>query len=133
MEEVTHFYAIPTGFLHWQAFITGVNDDGDDDARSIETFSTTATADDNPGTGRVLDTYFFQPAGRKIERLAMRFAIRYLHPWRIEAFIDRILNDCQCISGNPTLDSLLQKISQAGDGWGTVIISGLKSLVQQAQ
>ena len=35
------------------------SEDDDDDTRSIETFSTTATVDDNPGTGRVLDKYFY--------------------------------------------------------------------------
>ena len=42
------------------AYITGVDDDNESgdvsDARSIESYSTIATVDDNPGTGRVLDT-----------------------------------------------------------------------------
>ena len=92
IEEANRFYAMHPGIPWTQAYITELDDDNDDDARSIESFSTTATVDDNPGTGRVLDTYFFQPAGRRIERLAMRFTIRYLHPWRIEAFMHRVFN-----------------------------------------
>ena len=34
-----------------------------------ESFSTNATMDDNIGTGRSVDKYFYQPAGRAVERL----------------------------------------------------------------
>ena len=87
IDEANRFYTMYPGIPWAQAHITEMEDDDDGDTRSIESFSTTATVDDNPGTGRVLDTYFFQPAGRRIERLAMRFTIRHLHPSRIEAFI----------------------------------------------
>ena len=87
IDEANIFYAMYPGIPWEQAHITEMEDDDDGDTRSIESFSTTATVDDNPGTGRVLDTYFFQPAGRRIERLAMRFTIRHLHPSRIEAYI----------------------------------------------
>ena len=63
-KEASRFYAMHPGILGAQFHITVLDEDNDDDARSIESFSTTATVDDNPGTGRVLDTYFFQPAGR---------------------------------------------------------------------
>lgn len=36
-------------------------------AGTDSTFSTMATQTDIPGTGRVIDKYVFQPAGRKIE------------------------------------------------------------------
>ena len=121
------------GIPRAQAHITEMEDDDDGDTRSIDSFSTTATVDDNPGTGRVLDTYFFQPAGRRIERLAMRFTIRYLHPSRIEAFIapeDRGYAPELCIK--LTLSMALQFIGRAHMPVPTVI-SGLKSLVRQAQ
>ena len=115
-----------------QAHITEMADDGDADAKSIDSFSTTATVDDNPGTGRVLDTYFFQPAGRRIERLAMRITIRHLHPSRIEAFIDSDLRPLPYLDIKRTLSIALRNVGR----WyfsGTTIISGLKSLVRQAQ
>lgn len=119
------------------AYITGVDDDNESgdvsDARSIESYSTTATVDDNPGTGRVLDTYFFQPAGRKIERLAMRFIISRLHPWRISAFINRNFGDSSWITPKRTLEEVLQKINGIANGSGPAIIAGLKSLVRQTQ
>ena len=116
-----------------QAHITELEDNDDGDARSIESFSTTATVNDNPGTGRVRDTYFFQPAGRRIERLAMRFTIRHLHPSRIEAFIapeDRVYFPMLGIK--PTLSIALRNIDR-GHFSRPAVISGLKSLVRQAQ
>ena len=120
-----------SGISWTQAHITEMEDDNDD-ARSIESFSTTATVDDNPGTGRVLDTYFFQPAGRRIERLAMRFTIRHLHPSRIEAFIARGIEYFPLLDIKVTLGVTLRRINPRNFSVPTVI-SGLKSLVRQAQ
>ena len=129
-DEARRFYTMHPGIPQMQACIADV----DDDARSIESFSTTATVDDNPGTGRVLDTYFFQPAGRRIERLAMRVTIRHLHPWRIEAFVHQILENYPMLSQKGTLSYALENIiSCSGNGLGATVISGLKSLVRQAQ
>ena len=131
-DEASRFYAMFPGILGAQAYITGMDDDNDDDASSIESFSTMATVDDNPGTGRVLDTYFFQPAGRRIERLAMRITIRHLHPSRIEAFIDSGLRPLSYPDIKRTLSIALQDIDR-GHFSGPTVISGLKSLVRQAQ
>ena len=121
-----------------QAHITEMEDDDDGDTRSIESFSTTATVDDNPGTGRVLDTYFFQPAGRRIERLAVRFTIRHLHPSRIEAYIAGVNAYYSKFDIKFTLSIALREIDRVHLLWPTVVfgptvISGLKSLVRQAQ
>ena len=117
--------------LRPHGFITDVDESNDDDTSSIGSFSTTATADDLPGTGRTLDTYFFQPAGRRVEKLLLRVAIRYLHPWRISAVIEgnfgitgirerkNTINDC--------FNGLSNRKNQATG------VSGLKSLVRQAQ
>ena len=113
-----------------QAYITELDDD--DDARTIETFSTTATVDDNPGTGRVLHTYFFQPAGQQLERLAMRFTIRHLHPSRIEAFIAVGIGYFPWLEIKLTLSVALREIDPRHFS-GPTVISGLKSLVRQAQ
>ena len=115
-----------------QAHITEMEDDDDGDAKSIDSFSTTATVGDNPGTGRVLDTYFFQPAGRRIERLAMRFTIRHLHPSRIEAFIAGGIGYLPWLDLKLTLSIALRNIDLRHFS-GPTAISGLKSLVRQAQ
>ena len=115
-----------------QAHITEMEDDDDGDTRSIESFSTTATVDDNPGTGRVLDTYFFQPAGRRIERLAMRFTIRHLHPSRIEAFIRESFSYPTSLQPKITLSVELQAIDKLGVS-GQTFVAGLKGLVKQAK
>ena len=103
----------------------------DEDARSVESFSTTATVDNNPGTGRALDMYFFQPLGRRIERLAMRFTIRHLHPLRIEAFIHGNLVYFPWLAPERTLGLALQDINTFRSG--PTIIAGLKDLIQQTQ
>ena len=115
-----------------QAHITEMEDDDDSNAKSIDSFSTTATVGDNPGTGRVLDTYFFQPAGRRIEKLAMRFTIQHLHPSRIEAFIAGGIGYFPFIEHKLTLSFALRRINPRNFSVPTVI-SGLKSLVRQAQ
>ena len=131
-DEASRFYAMFPGILGAQAYITGMDDDDDDDASSIESFSTMATVDDNPGTGRVIDTYFFQPAGRRIERLAMRFTIRHLHPSRIEAFIAGDIRYHSWLDNKLTLSIALRDIDRR-DVSGPTVISGLKGLVRQAQ
>ena len=111
----------------------GSDGDGEDeDARSVESFSTTATVDNNPGTGRALDMYFFQPLGRRIERLAMRFTIRHLHPQRIEAFIDGEISYSRWLGPKLALSDVLQWIDEFRSS-GPTVVAGLKSLVRQAQ
>lgn len=58
---------------------TGYEDDGD--ARTISSFSTNATTDDIPGTGRILDKAF-QFLGRKLEQLILKTRMRNepIHP-----------------------------------------------------
>ena len=110
------------------------SEDDDDDTRSIETFSTTATVDDNPGTGRMLDKYFYQPAGWGVERLALRFTIRYLHPWRISEFLNAFASGgiYLNVEEKTTLEMTLHYIDSSGSG-GSATVAGLKSLVRQAQ
>lgn len=43
--------------------------------------STLATIDDNPGTGRLIDKYVYQPIGQSIERIFLSLELRYFcHP-----------------------------------------------------
>ena len=80
--------------------------------------------------GPALDMYFFQPLGRRIERLAMRFTIWHLHPLRIEAFIHGNLVYFPWLAPERTLGLALQDINTFRSG--STIIAGLKGLIQQA-
>ena len=132
-DEASRFYAMCSDIPQMHSYIVelGDNDDGED-AGSIESFSTTATIDDNPGTGRVLDTYFFQPVGRRIERFAMRITIQHLHPMQIEAFIHQPRPHGPWLPFKSTLKYSLQKIGSEYIS-GPTIVAGLKSLIRQAQ
>ena len=107
------------------------NDDDKGDTRSVSTLSTTATSDDNPGTGRTLDKHVFQPLGRKVENLAMHLTIGFLHPWQISRYIEgRSLLQYGAENKPSTLDEVLADI-RCWDG--STIVAGLKSLIRQAQ
>ena len=137
-KEKDRFDAIYENELDGQLILTTKEDDNSD-TLSIDSFSTTATMDNIPGTGRALDMYFFQPAGRRIERFAMRLSIRYLHPTRITAYISRDVNS----PWGTMLDVLrfwlpgpLNDVLRAIDLYtrnGSTVIAGLKSLVRQAK
>lgn len=94
---------------------------------SASSFSTTATTDDNRGAGWSVDKYFYQPAGRRFEKLAFRIAMPLLSPGRIFRYIDEnkmsgILwfNFPKSTTGSdPTLES--------------EILTGLNCLVHQTQ
>ena len=132
IDEANRFYGMYTDVLQGQSHTVGSGGGGEDeDARSVESFSTTATVDNNPGTGRALDMYFFQPLGRRIERLAMRFTIRHLHPLWIEAFIHGNLVYFPWLAPECALGLVLQDINTFRSG--PTIIAGLKGLVQQTQ
>ena len=111
VDEASRFYAMDSNDPRQNAFITEMDDDSDD-ASSIESFSTMATIDNNPGAGHVLDTYFFQPAGRQVERLAMKLSIRYLHPSRISVFIKETMVWCVTLSCKYTLREALVQFKQ---------------------
>ena len=132
-KERERFYDMCLRMPQTPAYLIDSEDD-DDDTRSIQTFSTTATVDDNPGTGRVLDKYFYQPAGRGIERLALRFTIRYLHPWRISEFLNAFARDgfYNDLKERSTLEMTLHHIDRSGSR-GSTTVAGLKSLIRQAQ
>lgn len=101
---------------------------------SISSCSTTSTVDDNPGTGRLIDKYFYQRGGRKVERLIFWMWIKLPHPhpalvshhilWKVrwENCRDRTISlpsAIRTIERNP----LLQPIT----------LPGLRNLVRQTQ
>lgn len=113
--------------------VTADTYDIDDNVNSINSFSTTATADNIPGTGRAVDTYFFQPIGRRIERLAMRFTISSLHPARIAQYIEA--EEISLIPGYVyvrTLSGTISFLCHAKPN-GSTVIAGIKGLVKQTQ
>lgn len=125
------------GFFHYFPALhsrTGTNsgDDTQSDTRSTLSCSTNATADDNPGTGRLVDKFFFQPVGRSIERLAMRFTISSLNPAQILRYIesDRSFRYFPLVHlPEPLNDAIVTLSCQRG----LTYIVGLKSLVKQTQ
>ena len=66
----------PDGFAVPEGRLPRPHDTTSDSGSVHESISTMATIDNNPGTGRVLDTYFYQPAGRATERFLAYLAFR---------------------------------------------------------
>lgn len=104
----------------------------DDDGSSMISISTMETVDDQPGTGRSIDTYIYQPAGRWI--LAMRFTIASLHPVRIAQYIEADYTnfapyffDKWPSSSNEVVAALCVSHRNA------TVVAGLKGLVKQTQ
>lgn len=113
-------------------FINSDNDDGD--GLSISSVSTNATADNIPGTGRVIDKWIYQFFGRKIERLANQFSMSRLDP----ATIVQCLGDgtVQWFHVAPrSMRTCIKFIYMYSEhpGGGGVEVAGLKSLARQAQ
>lgn len=107
------------------------NNNDEDDTDSILSFSTMATADNIPGTGRSVDMYFYQPVGRLIERLAMRLTISSLNPAQIFRFLRKRLNSSPFLGCYfRPLHEVIQIIC---DEHGSTCVAGLKSLVKQTQ
>ena len=103
------------------------------DLVSIRSYSTTATMDDNPGTGRLIDKHFYQPVGRAIEKFALKIAIRLniCHPspaqvlrfLRLEA--DSGIQLGHVVKLSYVMDSISAERPSA--------VPGILSLVQQSQ
>lgn len=103
----------------------------DDDGDSMISILTMETIDNQPGTGRFLDTYIYQPLGRRIERLAMRYTIASLHPARIAQYIEASPSegpDFRWYTLNTAIANLCRFESN-----GSTILAGMKGLVKQTQ
>lgn len=102
------------------------DDNGSDgDTSSIESVSTNATMDNNPGTGRTIDTYLYQFFGRKIERLIFRVSIANLSPDRILHFL---WGNIVAYPSAPSPLGVVMRSIRRGEE-----LAGLKSLVKQSQ
>ena len=77
MAEFDEVFGISQYDTGWNAsYGTSAYIEDVDDTSSISSFSTNATMDNIPGTGRTIDMRFYQPVGRAIEKFALKIAIR---------------------------------------------------------
>lgn len=105
----------------------------DDDGESMISISTMETIDNQPGTGRSLDTYIFQPMGRRIERLAMRLTVASLHPARIALYIETDWTDFHpYYNHHSSINDVIAYICTSFQN-GSTVVAGMKGLVKQTQ
>ena len=77
MSQFADMFGLNQYNTRWNAsYGTSAYIEDEDDTSSISSFSTNATMDNIPGTGRTLDMCFYQPVGRAIEKFALKVAIR---------------------------------------------------------
>ena len=77
MLESADMFGLNQYNTRWNAsYRTSAYIEDEDDTSSISSFSTNATMDNIPGTGRTIDMRFYQPVGRAIEKFALKIAIR---------------------------------------------------------
>lgn len=82
----SHFYPHEQFFPTSPRLDTSEIDSNENDSSSI---SSLETIDNNPGTGRTLDTHVFQPLGKRLEYMLGRIRLHYLGP---ENIADKILD-----------------------------------------
>lgn len=112
----------------WTNAMSG--DDGS--AKSIISFSTTSTADNLPGTGRLIDLYIYQRFGKKIERLALQHNVSSLPAISIANFLDEGMdNDFHDHCFGAPLRDVISYLSK--EKIGSAYLAGLRSLVKRAQ
>ena len=134
MAEINDLFVLHHYGTGWNASHgTDAYIEDEDDTSSISSFSTNATMDNIPGTGRTIDMRFYQPVGRAIEKFALKIAIR--------------LNNC-----HPSPAQILRflRLGALGMTWHSVVqkpgdvinrisvrlpsaVPGILSLVQQSQ
>lgn len=108
------------------------SEDEDEDANSISSFSTNATADDLPGPGRCIDSFFYQPVGRMLERFAMKIKISNLSPALISHYIEKEFRQQRGWTWTDRpLGDVVSGIYKRQKG--SEAVAGLKSLVKHAQ
>lgn len=97
------------------------------DDTSVSSISSMATMDGNRGAGLTVDKYFYQPAGRRVEKLALRIAMPLLSSFRIFKYIDEQHFTGVLTFSDPSFAfnyNLQMK---------TVYVAGLNSLLSQTQ
>lgn len=105
-----------------------------DDTTSLSSHSTNSTVDDNPGTGRLMDKYFYQALGRKFERLIFRIKLPILPPARISGYFEGLLGPGYGISqATKTQTNDLRRCISYFRKDRRTCIYGLKCLVKQTK
>ena len=111
----------------------GREDATGDGASHLISDSSTATGDDNPGPGRVIDKHVYQKAGRKIEKIYFRFALPSLSTGDIALFISRYQQETRILyylGVFENLDPILEHINFLSE---SLVISGLKVLLHRTR
>ena len=134
MSEFADMFGLNQYNTRWNAsYGTSAYIEDEDDTSSISSFSTNATMDNIPGTGRTLDMCFYQPVGRAIEKFALKIAIRLniCHPSPAQ-----ILRFLRLSSVLQIWDDENKKPSEVIDAISAdqpSAVPGILSLVQQSQ
>ena len=111
-----------------------IYDDTADSQSAIYSDSTMATTNNNPGTGRTLDTHFFQPLGKLTERTISRVLLRTLPlAFPAERIISRVIkihDDLNIVKGVSVypLKFFIDYTKEVGIEW---TLPGLFALVKQ--
>ena len=104
------------------------------DLVSIRSYSTTATMDDNPGTGRLIDKPFYQPVGRAIEKFALQIGLRlnicHPSPAHILRYVLGLYPEIEFWFGDARRQSDVMKSICAEE---PTLVPGLLNLVKQSQ
>ena len=112
----------------------GREDATGDGASHLISDSSTATGDDNPGPGRVIDKHVYQKAGRKIEKIYFRFALPSLSTGDIALFISRYQHETRFIAYIlGSFEKLVPILEDINSLSGSLVISGLKVLLHRTR
>ena len=134
MAEFDDMFSLSQYNARWNTgYGTSVYIKDEDDTSSISSFSTNATMDNIPGTGRTLDMCFYQPVGRAIEKFALKIAIRLniCHPSPAQILRFLGLSSMYWING-VTADKPSAVIAYISADRPSAV-PGILSLVQQSQ
>ena len=133
MAELDDMFGLVHYDTGWNAsYGTSAYIEDEDDTSSISSFSTNATMDNIPGTGRTLDMCFYQPVGRAIEKFALKIAIRLniCHPSPAQILHFFRLSPSLCwLSRVRRPSDVIARISAEQPS----AVPGILSLVQQSQ
>lgn len=110
--------------------------ESESDARTICSFSTNATVDNNPGTGRTLDK-LYQSLGRKLEQFILKIRMRTepVHPnILLKSLLSRTLTSMRWLIFyiQPPTKYTVKDLSDDGHS-GYATIAGILSLIRQTQ
>ena len=134
MSQFADMFGLNQYNTRWNAsYGTSAYIEDEDDTSSISSFSTNATMDNIPGTGRTLDMCFYQPVGRAIEKFALKVAIRLniCHPSPAQILRFLGLSSMYWVNG-VTADKPSAVIAYISADRPSAV-PGILSLVQQSQ